>query len=341
VCDSTLKGMQNHLPANDDVFFRERCRSLPIAESVTFVPGFPAKLKIFQTNASPYWQVRCFFAPRVIIRSLRTTNKRDAIQYAKMFYDQELAKRGVLGELIDSGTHTCHTINQTVNQLVQNEGARSARGEISRQSYLMIRSRSQGEILKFFKDQPADRVDRVSIERFVSYLSQKNIRGSTIKGYLTVLKKVLTTALHHEWIDRLPVFPQIKVQANPRGHFTVSEYRRLLRSAKRLRREYVEPESHSKTHRSTRGGIYTATAGVPWEFAWLIGFMVNSFVRPVDVKVIQHKHVEIIRTDHCYLRLKLPETKRHSAQIITMPAAVHIYERLREYQAAPRPSWSR
>jgi hypothetical protein len=30
----------------------------------------------------------------------------------------------------------------------------------------------------------------------------------------------------------------------------------------------------------------------------------------------------------------LPETKRHSAQIITMPAAVHIYERLREHQAA-------
>ena len=65
--------------------------------------------------------------------------------------------------------------------------------------------------------------------------------------------------------------------------------------------------------------------------AWLIGFMVNSFVRPVDAKVIQHKHVEIVRGERCYLRLRLPETKRHRAQVITMPAAVHTYERLREH----------
>jgi hypothetical protein len=39
--------------------------------------------------------------------------------------------------------------------------------------------------------------------------------------------------------------------------------------------------------------------------------MINSFVRPVDAKVIQHKHVEIVRGEQCYLRLRLPETKRH------------------------------
>jgi hypothetical protein len=325
--------MRNFECANDDIFFRERCRTLPIATSVTSVPGYPAKLKIFQTNASRYWQVRCFFSPLVVIRSLRTTNKRDAIQYAKAFYDQELIKRGV-DQRLKRRSLTCQTIGQAVYELVQNESARSVRGDISRQSYLMTRSRSQGEIQKFFKDQPASSVDRVAIDRFVAYLSQKNIRATTIKGYLTVLKKVLTTAQHHEWIDRLPVFPQIKTQTNPRGHFTVSEYRSLLRSAKVLRDQYVDPAAHARTHRSKRGGIYTATAGVPWEFSWLIGFMVNSFVRPVDVKVIQHKHVEIIRGDKCYLRLRLPETKRHSAQIITMPAAVHIYERLREHHAA-------
>jgi hypothetical protein len=144
----------------------------------------------------------------------------------------------------------------------------------------------------------------------------------------------LTVALHQEWIDRLPVFPQIKSQTNPRGHFTVSEYKILLRCAKQLRIVYQEPQNLGQTHRSTKGGIYTATPGVPWEFGWLIGFMVNSFVRPVDVKVIKHCHVEIIRGEQCYLRLRLPETKRHTAQIVSMPAAVHIYERLREHHAA-------
>ena len=61
--------------------------------------------------------------------------------------------------------------------------------------------------------------------------------------------------------------------------------------------------------------------------------MVNSFVRPVDIKVIQHQHVEIIRGERCYLRLSLPETKLHKSQIITLPAAVHIYEKLRDHFA--------
>ena len=95
-----------------------------------------------------------------------------------------------------------------------------------------------------------------------------------------------------------------------------------------------KPATPTLTHRSTRGGIYTDTEGLPWEFSWLIGFMVNSFVRPVDIKLIQHCHVQIVRGEQCYLRLMLPETKRHKTQVITLPAALHIYERIRDYFSA-------
>jgi hypothetical protein len=67
---------------------------------------------------------------------------------------------------------------------------------------------------------------------------------------------------------------------------------------------------------------------------WMIGFMVNSFLRPTDLKYIQHKHVEIVRTSHLYLRLTIPETKRHKAQIVTLRPAVRIYQSLRRYQEA-------
>jgi hypothetical protein len=67
---------------------------------------------------------------------------------------------------------------------------------------------------------------------------------------------------------------------------------------------------------------------------WLIRFMVNAFIRPVDIKLIQHKHIETIKGKHTYLRLNLPETKRHSGQVVTMRAAYTVYLRLREYQAA-------
>jgi hypothetical protein len=60
--------------------------------------------------------------------------------------------------------------------------------------------------------------------------------------------------------------------------------------------------------------------------------MVNSFIRPVDIKLIQHKHIEVISGPNTYLRLNLPETKRHTGQVVTMRAANGIYQSLKKYQ---------
>lgn len=66
---------------------------------------------------------------------------------------------------------------------------------------------------------------------------------------------------------------------------------------------------------------------------WLIRFMVNSFIRPVDIKLIQHKHIEVITGLSTYLRLNLPETKRHTTgQVVTMRAANGVYQSLKQYQ---------
>lgn len=139
-------------------------------------------------------------------------------------------------------------------------------------------------------------------------------------------------ALINELVDRIPPFPKIRLNSQPRGGFTVSEYKTLLRSAKRLARVQEDPKP--ATHRNRAGGIFTKTASVPKEMAWVIGFMVNSFLRPTDLKYIQHKHVETVRTKHLYLRLTIPETKRHKAQIVTLRPAVRIYQSLTRHAKA-------
>lgn len=63
---------------------------------------------------------------------------------------------------------------------------------------------------------------------------------------------------------------------------------------------------------------------------YLIRFMVNSFIRPTDLRWIRHSHIQICRGRHTYLRLDLPTSKRHSTQIISMRPAVGIYESLLE-----------
>ncbi len=67
---------------------------------------------------------------------------------------------------------------------------------------------------------------------------------------------------------------------------------------------------------------------MPIEMNGLIRFMVYTLVRPGDLRQLQHKHVEIIKGQFNYLRLTLPEVKRHKAPIVSLPPAVGIYERL-------------
>jgi hypothetical protein len=61
--------------------------------------------------------------------------------------------------------------------------------------------------------------------------------------------------------------------------------------------------------------------------------MVNSFVRPTDIKNMKHKHVDVVRGEHKFLRLRLPPSKGHNNPITTMPNAVTYYERLRAHHA--------
>ena len=154
----------------------------------------------------------------------------------------------------------------------------------------------------------------------------------TVMQYLQSIRMVFKYALINELVNKIPPFPKIKLSSQPRGGFTVSEYRQLLRAAKNLAN--TPAGIKLATHRDRAGGIFTKTDSVPKEMAWMIGFMVNGFMRPTDLKFVQHKHVEIIRGEHVYLRLSLPETKRHKAQIVTLRPAVRIYEHLRKYSEA-------
>ena len=72
--------------ANDTLFLPSRHRTLPILATVTPIANYPTKLRIFQTNASRYWQVRCFLRGKTYTQSLKTTNKQAAISQAKHFF---------------------------------------------------------------------------------------------------------------------------------------------------------------------------------------------------------------------------------------------------------------
>ena len=67
---------------------------------------------------------------------------------------------------------------------------------------------------------------------------------------------------------------------------------------------------------------------IPADLLNVITFMVNAFIRPTDLKIMQHKHISVINDgDRQYLRLNLPMTKGHDTPIVTMRRAIEVYQR--------------
>jgi hypothetical protein len=217
------------------------------------------------------------------------------------------------------------------DKLLIKEAIRVKRREFASRSLVMLKSRLSKHVLPIFGARLIHEITPSNIEEFLTYLYEFDLSDITINQYFNALRKVLTHAFGLDLIDKLPRFPKLKINSIPRGGFTVTEYLKILRYAKSHRTS--DEEIHVKTHRDTKDGIYSHKEELPFEFAWLIGFMVNSFVRPVDVKLIQHQHVEIVRGKYIYLRLTLPETKKHRTQIVTLFPAVRIYEKLVAYMA--------
>jgi integrase len=206
------------------------------------------------------------------------------------------------------------------------EQTKVVRGEFGVHSYRMLVSRLNKYIYPFFGEINVREIDQKKISEFIQKLNQLNLTSITISQYVIALRKVLQYCLSQEYILKIPTFPKLKLSSTPRGGFSLQEYVLLVKTAKNLSKGTGAPLK--VTHRNSRDSIFVVSDKFPVDFVWLIRFMVNSFVRPVDIKHIQHQHIQIIRGEHTYLRLQLPETKKHTGPIVTLSPAVGIYESL-------------
>jgi hypothetical protein len=319
-----------YIAANDTEFAATRHRTLPITASITPKVNYPSKLRIFQTNASRYWQVRCYFKGKTYTQSLRTTNKQSAIYLAKQFFHVKTAE--LYGETVqakDDAVKFADVVQATLSL----QQARCQRGELSKEGLQILRNRLHRVLIPHFGRMSLRDIGYSHLSDFVAAQSSKGLTSVTIQQHLVALRKVFNYAHSVNLITAIPKFPTIKVTNKPRGHFDVSEYLRLVRSSRSLINQSVPLSSPNQRKRG--GRLVTECLVITPELAWLIRFMVNSFIRPSDIKNLCHKHITVVRAANTYLRLNLPESKRHDKPIVTMPAAVIVYERLRTYGNPP------
>ena len=332
--------MQTPSPANDASYAIRHARSLPVLSSMSSIRGYPSKLKIYRIRGSRFWQARCYMGGKMYVRSTRTAEKLQATEAAKQFYEELLLRFNRQGDSEVDRLNRAqvrepaaqHRFQFVADKALEGERGRMLRGEVSLQSFKALRNRMNLQIYPALGHHDIRQLKHEHLSQFVDALVKRKVSSITISQYLQSIRLVFKFALINQWIDKTPPFPKIRLSSQPRGGFTLSEYLKLLRTARRMAKlpAYEKPV----THRSRAGGVFTRTESVPKEMFWVIGFMVNSFLRPTDLKFIQHKHVEIVRGENLYLRLTLPETKRHKAQIVTLRPAVRIYEALRRHAQA-------
>lgn len=230
-----------------------------------------------------------------------------------------------------SGIDSSSTFIYFAKKSLLNEQRRCLQGAITNQTLGMYRSRVNSQLIPYFGDLHISLINSKKINEFIDHLFHQSIKAITIKQYLGILKRILLMALDLDAINRIPSFPKLLTKSIPRGSFSLIEYKALYKAAKQI--ESTSDCAEIINHRYTALGAFKKTVSVPIEMKWLIRFMVNSFIRPVDIKLIQHKHITIIDGPNTYLRLNLPESKSHQGQVVTMRVAKSIYEKLKQYQS--------
>ena len=285
-------------------------RLTPIKETMQTVRGYPSSLVIYKTAASRFYWVRCYFNGKYKIKTTKSENAKSAKEFAVQFYKDTLLS-SVTTKTSDRNKQFAVVGNLFFQSTQKNSTASTYKADYNRYSQ---------HILKEFNQQEVDTITNAQISQFVEKLLATGIKPATIKHHIIVLRKILKFAIANDLMTNLPVFPRItgKLQTSlKRDYLTVPEYDLVCKCADELAQKKTAVQGITITD----------------EMKYLVQFMVNSFIRPSDLRVLRHKHINHMKDGKTeWLELTHPATKTNANAVQAMPVSVHIYRNLMEYR---------
>jgi integrase len=286
----------------------------PLPDTIESIPGFPSTLKIYKIPASRFWQMRAWMDKRFICRSTKSEVHSEAVNKAKRFYNELLLKASQNQPLTQAST-----FKKAADALLEEDRGRVARGE-RKQSvvddcvYIL-----EKDLLPYFQNIHVKDVSYKRITEYVETLKKRNLSSQTIKNHFMHLRKILKQAWKLEMITAMPIFPTISVSDNPREWFNEEQYETLQKTIRKAIRDNVVIRLANRR----------LLPPITEELLDLSNFMVNSFLRPQDIKILQNKHISVIKKpDRIYLRI-MAKGKTAPAPVISTQAAVTIYQRIK------------
>ena len=294
---------------------RKPSRTNPIPDTVCNVSGYPDKLKVFKVECSKYWQARVYVNGAYRFSSLKTESKKDALRNAIKFYESVLANPKGSNRDIKSRSFAAVGSGFIESQKIPTKLRR----------YHDDRQRFTKELLPYFAEKDIAEISNADVGNFAQKMQEKGMTPGTTNHYLIVLRKILKYGADNRLIHAIPNFPKIKglnSGRTKRDYFDLKEMGALTRAVEKLVKDKVK----------VRG------VAVTLEVKYLIQFMVNSFIRPSDLRVLKLSHVRVLpipeatNPDYAhYLILSHPATKTTDQEVVTMPAAYRAYKAVLEF----------
>ena len=177
---------------NDTNYLPPRHRTLPTQASVTPIANYPSKLRIFLTNASRYWQVRCYLKRKTYTQSLRTTNKQAAISLAKQFFHIKTAE--LFADKIEVRPDKKVKFADLVPAVGVALQARVKRGEFAAANIPIFLNRMHNSILPYFGDMSMEQINYRHLSDFMEQMSNRNLTATTVHQHMVAIKKIFAYA---------------------------------------------------------------------------------------------------------------------------------------------------
>jgi hypothetical protein len=279
-------------------------------------------LSIYRVNGSMNWYVRIWDSKKkkYLVKSTGCDNAVQAREVA-----QELG----LSLLRNAPqVETSHTFKHFALKMLNKANLEVQRGDKSKGYNHSLKFSVQNAdwgLLDYFGDADVRTLKTLSYETFLNHIARKrpDLSASTKNTLMAAFRNVLKIARDEGVIDYLPETPRTKQRDNPRPFFRfhplVSKdedaYQMLMKGVKDMIGKDVDVRGFE----------------VDEELYDLMLFLTHSFVRPTMTELYAIKHSDVtIADDPKRLIVTVRNGKTGYRGANTMPAAVSVYERIKE-----------
>jgi len=245
--------------------------------------------------ASKFWYVGMYVPARsrFVKNSTRCERLIDARNFAKNWYEERVLERRN-NRVIEE-----QSFAEFAQRLQTTQQRQISRGKLVEEMLYNDKLKLDNDPLLYTGHIHVSKVDYNLVANFIAEIhAEKGPSQSSLKKYVVFVRKVPKEAERDGTINHIPTLPTTKRTENLRPWFSPEQYAVLLETCRELR---DNPPARSEFD---YGQLYD-----------FVVFIVHSFLRPSEWKLLQHKHIRTFTDDGIeQLVISVPNSKTKNAK---------------------------